>query len=184
MNNLFKALKLVILISICISCKNNANVGNESNEEITKSIEDKTLKITPPYFEVIDINGDLFTNSNLSDKKKVLIFTSAECGSCAKFYPYINKYNIDFSKEYQILVFQHGSNFEQHKSFKEKNNYGFHIFEADEETFINFQIETTPTVFLLDKDNSLLSVGTPENYADLVKITITDLQKPSYNNLE
>lgn len=151
---------------------------SDIDKEVTraKKWENSMLFKKVPDLACPDTNGVTHRLYDLKAKYKILIFWSYDCGHCQKELPKIYSFYKNFKDVYNVEVMAVNSGVEL-KLWKEKiktlnlnwlnvnglvANYNWHDY---------FDVESTPLVFILDKDNRIIGKKVPaENIENYIKL--------------
>ncbi len=167
---LYKYAFVVLFLQI-FACSKNKNVATQQ-QEIT--IPKDTAVVIPPYFSVKMTNGVHFSNENLDlGKKKLFVFTNSECMACQALYPELDVFQNRYIETFDVYVFQIGTTFHENKAFIDQYKYRFVMLEGDENLFVNFQINLTPTLFVLNENNHLTAMGSAKTQNDIEALILT-----------
>ena len=146
-----------------------ASIEQEEYKQELDSVQASTTGIKASDFSFKDQNGKVTSLESLGNKKKLLIFSSAECETCKEFYPELDLFYKKLNKNtLSLAVLQVGSSQEENKKTIEKNNYSFNFLNANEGVFDDYQVATTPTGILLDETNTIINTSDLLTYSDIV----------------
>ncbi|TPN84446.1 TlpA family protein disulfide reductase [Aquimarina algicola] len=115
-------------------------------------------QIPAPEIKAKDKNGNTFGLAQLSKKKKILVFAENSCEHCEAFYPELDA----FAKAYgafEVIVVKANTTVQDIKKTQEDKNYHFTLTSGDLQTFAEYQIDSTPTTFLLDEHNHIIQIA-------------------------
>ena len=107
-----------------------------------------------------------------SDASQILIvFWSVDCEYCHDFLVQIRKH-LDLRKDYELVTFALADHKEEVvKELKKLRLHGYHFYDDDRwegKAFLDYHVVSTPTVFLLDRDKTIVSK--PYNWEEFKQI--------------
>lgn len=130
-------------------------------------------KVLASPFNLKDTSNNSVTLDRLSRfKQKILAFTNSECDYCKGFFPALNQFNNKYQEQFEVIVLHLGGSIEENKKLLAQNQYSFVLLDADLETFSNYEIDFTPTIFVLDAFNYVEKIGEAENYQELENLAL------------
>ncbi len=120
-----------------------------------------------PNFELLNKEGAIISLNDFSnEKRKILVFGSKDCNYCKEYYPELH----NFSKEYtnlDVIVIEEGSTVEDLKKHSKESQYSFVQLVGTLKVINDYQVESTPTTYLLDEKNNIVRVGIINTKLDL-----------------
>lgn len=173
---LIGVLSVIILLNMDINQELNTNdetsftqengASKQSDLEITKTPEQESL-MPAPAIVLQDHNGKEIGYDNLSaKKKKIVVFAQKDCGFCENFYPELDAFSKQY-KNFEVVVVNYGATVDDNKKTMEKKEYAFKLLSGTEKVFADYQIQATPTTFLLDENNHIVEAAFVETKAQM-----------------
>jgi thiol-disulfide isomerase/thioredoxin len=131
---------------------------------------------TIPDLVCPDSNGVFHNLYSLKSKYKILIFWSYDCGHCIKEVPKIYEFYKKYkdSLDVEVMAVNSGVDVQQWKekvSFLKLDWLNVNGLIANYDWKDYFDVETTPVVFILDKDNRIVGKKIPaDNIEEYIKL--------------
>ena len=110
-------------------------------------------------FEGVTVDGQHYRLFDSEAKNILLCFWSVDCDYCHEFMKLLGK-NADLVKDYELVTFALADKPRQvRKKVRRWKLQGLHFYDEagwDSRPFLDYDINTTPTVVLIDKDKNLV----------------------------
>lgn len=140
--------------------------GLEPDSITTKRSKEESL-MPAPAIALQDHNGQEIGLDNLSsEKKKIVVFAQKDCGYCESFYPELNAFSKQY-KNFEVVVVNYRATVDDNKQTMEREEYAFTLLSGTEKVFADYQIQATPTTFLLDENNRIVEAAFVETKAQM-----------------
>ena len=138
--------------------------------EITMKEGLRLDSITEPYQKVrvgakapdcfgVTIDGKPFHLYESKAKNTIIVFWSTDCEYCHDFLKQIRK-NLDLKSGFELVTFALAENQEEvEAAVKKMRLFGYHFYDPERwegKAFLDYHITTTPTVFLLDSEKTIV----------------------------
>lgn len=121
-----------------------------------------------PDFVGVAIDGKSYDLYHSTAKRILVVFWSTDCEYCHDFLVQIRR-NLDLITDFELVTFALADNKDEvAKSVKKMRLPGYHFYDDlrwESKPFLDFHITTTPTVFLLDQEKTI--VCKPYDWIDL-----------------
>ena len=112
----------------------------------------------PDYFGVT-IDGRAYAIYASAARNTLVVFWSTDCEYCHEFLTQIRKH-LDLKSDFELVSFALAENQEEvSRTVKKMRLPGYHFYDEkrwDGEAFLDYHVTSTPTVFLLDKDRTIV----------------------------
>lgn len=112
----------------------------------------------PDYFGVT-IDGKVYAIYASKAKYTLVVFWSTDCEYCHEFLTQIRK-KLDLKSDFELVTFALADNQEEVSREVEKMRLpGYHFYDEkrwDSDAFMDYHITSTPTVFVLDADKTII----------------------------
>jgi len=140
-------------------------VSCSSDEKTTLQRRIDLQKMLPgtevPPFSLVDIDGDTISLSNISNEYKLIVFWATWCPHCEQMLPNLYQWYINRDIDIEVVAISVDSDIEAWKKFIEERGYSWincnEPGKWDGKVTIEYNIYATPTMFLVDKDNKIIS---------------------------
>jgi len=138
--------------------------------EITEAEGLRLQQLTEPYQKVrvgakapnchgVTIDGKPYDLYESKAERILVVFWSVDCEYCHDFLVQIRKH-LDLQKDYELVTFALGEDEREVKrELKKLRLRGYHFFDEarwDGKAFLDYHIVSTPTVFLLDQEKTIV----------------------------
>lgn len=137
-------------------------------DSITEPYQLVKVGAKAPDFIGTTIDGKDYSIYGSSAKLIIVVFWSTDCEYCHDFLTAIRK-NLDLRSEYELVTFALAENSDDVKHTVRKMRLpGYHFYDAlrwESVPFLNYHITSTPTVFVLDENKTI--VCKPYNWNEL-----------------
>lgn len=122
-------------------------------------------KMTPgtevPSFSLIDINGDSTTLSDVTASYKLIVFWATWCPHCEQLLPNLYQWYINRGVDIEVIAVSVDSDVEAWKQFVKERGYNWincnEPGKWDGKVTKEYNIYATPTMFLIDHENKIVS---------------------------
>lgn len=156
------------LDKFCVNTKRLLELQNK-----VEMINSLALGKTAPDFITTDINGSIINLGNIDSDKIVLFFWASWCPHCKELIPELNEiYKADSNKNIQVIGISIDTNIDDLKQAINDNDILWpNIADLkgwDGEIVTQYGIAATPSIFILDKEKTILAK--PTNKAQLTKL--------------
>lgn len=129
-------------------------------DSITEPYQLVKVGAKAPDFIGTTIDGKAYSIYGSSAKHIIVVFWSTDCEYCHDFLTAIRK-NLDLKSEYELVTFALAENSDDVKHTVRKMRLpGYHFYDAlrwESAPFLNYHITSTPTVFVLDENKTIVS---------------------------
>ena len=112
-----------------------------------------------PFFNLPDNNGETVSLQDYLGQPIMLIFSSTSCPACKQMYPEL-KAAYEAYPEGLIMLISYGSEEENWELFQSEG-LRIPILFGEREVFAAYQVNKTPTFFLIDPEGEITDVGNP-----------------------
>ena len=156
------------LDKFCVNTKRLLELQNK-----VEMINSLVLGKTAPDFITTDINGSIINLTNIDSDKILLFFWATWCPHCKELIPELNEiYAADSNKDIQVIGISIDTNIDELKQVINENGILWpNIADLkgwDGEIVSQYGIAATPSIFLLDKEKTILAK--PSNKSELKKL--------------
>lgn len=129
------------------------------------------INYAAPNFEMKDINGNNIRLRDFKDKYILFDFWATWCGPCVREIPFIKKIRDDYPENKLAIISVSGDyDINEFKSMiKEKDMNWIHIY-GDKTMPIKFGVTAYPTIFLIDKNGTIIFDGKGKDKDDLIAL--------------
>lgn len=128
-------------------------------DSITEPYQKVKVGAKAPDFLGITINGNVYHLYDSKAKWTIVVFWSTDCEYCHDFLVQIRKH-LDLNSDFELVTFALAENKEEViKTVKKMRLSGYHFYDVlrwDSKAFLVYHITSTPTVFLLDENMSIV----------------------------
>ena len=139
-------------------------------DSITEPYQKVKVGAKAPDFYGVSLDGRHYHLYESTAKKTIVFFWSTDCEYCHDFLLQIHK-NLDLKSDYELVTFAIAENKDEvTKTVKKMRLQGYHFYDElrwEGKAFVDFHITSTPTVFLVDADKTI--VCKPYDWNDLKK---------------
>ncbi|MBW1294566.1 TlpA family protein disulfide reductase [Aquimarina litoralis] len=165
-------LSAVIILSLYLSKEFSTTSVTSFDQENTSGtlsdLESKKESLMPaPVIALQDHNGrEIGLDSLSTEKKKILVFAQKDCEYCESFYPELDAFSKQY-KNFEVVVVNYGATVDDNNQTMKEKEYGFKLLSGTEKVFADYQIQATPTTFLLDENNRIVEAAFVETKAQM-----------------
>ena len=128
-------------------------------DSITESYQKVKVGATAPDYFGITIDEKIYAIFASRAKYILVVFWSTDCEYCHDFLVQIRK-NLDLKSDFELVTFALADDEEDvKKAVKKMRVPGYHFYDArrwDGEAFLDYHVTSTPTVFVLDADKTIV----------------------------
>ncbi len=128
-------------------------------DSITEPYQKVKVGAKAPDYVGVTIDGDAYCLYDSEAKHIIIVFWSTDCEYCHDFLVQIRK-NLDLKSDFELVTFALADNVEEVKQAVKKLRLpGNHFYDAlrwEAKVFLDYHITSTPTVFLLDADKTII----------------------------
>ena len=128
-------------------------------DSITEPYQKVRVGAKAPDFLGVTIDAKAYAIFASKTKYILVVFWSTDCEYCHDFLVQIRK-NLDLKSDFELVTFALADNEEDvKKAVKKMRLPGYHFYDEmrwDSEAFLSYHVTSTPTVFLLDSDKTIL----------------------------
>lgn len=148
-------------------------VMNDIDAEQQKAKEAANRQLQPgqpvPNFSLLDEAGKTVSLAAYKGQSVLVAFTHPDCEHCQAFYPVLNEFQAQ-KPEVKVLVFQLENTPAQNKIYKQEHNIEVPLLAASTEEMVRYQVDTTPTSILIDKEGKLVAKGVYHQLSELMQL--------------
>ncbi len=128
-------------------------------DSITEPYQKVRVGARAPDFSGMTIDGKLYSLYTSAAARIIVFFWSTDCEYCHDFLNSIRR-KLDLQSDYELVTFALADDVEEVKAqVKNMRLPGYHFYDDkrwDGKVFLDFHITSTPTVFLLDRDKTIV----------------------------
>ena len=128
-------------------------------DSITEPYQKVRVGAKSPDFSGVSIDGKSFKLFDSQSAKIIIVFWSTDCEYCHEFLNNIRK-KLDLKSEYELVTFALADHAEEvANQVKKMRLPGYHFYDEkrwDSDAFLDFHVTSTPTVFVLDADKTIV----------------------------
>jgi peroxiredoxin len=128
-------------------------------DSITEPYQKVKVGAKAPDYVGVTIDGDAYCLYDSEAKHIIIVFWSTDCEYCHDFLVQIRK-NLDLKSDFELVTFALADNEDEVKQAVKKMRLpGYHFYDAlrwEAKVFLDYHITSTPTVFLLDADKTII----------------------------
>ena len=128
-------------------------------DSITEPYQKVKVGAKAPDYSGVTIDGDAYYLYGSEAKRIIIVFWSTDCEYCHDFLVQIRK-NLELRSDFELVTFALADNEEEVKQTVKKMRLpGYHFYDAlrwEAKAFLDYHITSTPTVFLLDADKTIV----------------------------
>ena len=128
-------------------------------DSITETYQKVKVGAKATDFSGITIDGKPYSIYGSSAKSIILVFWSTDCEYCHDFLKSIRK-NLNLNSDYELVTFALADSREEVAATVKKLRLpGYHFYDAlrwEGKVFLDYHITSTPTVFVLDSDKTIV----------------------------
>lgn len=137
-------------------------------DSITEPFQKVRVGAKSPEFSGVTIDGKPYQLYESQANRMIIVFWSTDCEYCHDFLNSIRR-KLDLKSDYELVTFALAENVEEVQAQVKKMRLpGFHFYDDkrwDGKAFLDFHVSSTPTVFVLDADKTI--VCKPYDWAEL-----------------
>ena len=159
---IFVMLYIVFAIYYIKSIDTKIDVAFAQIDDLKRKIDPLLIGINPqmdnldnfpaPDIKALTVDGENFNLESLKNTKKIVVFASDDCIYCKEYYPKLNEFSKIYTA-YDIIVVLPEVKQERIKELSQQHDYNFTWLSGDSETYVEYQIDHTPTTILINEDN-------------------------------
>ncbi len=128
-------------------------------DSITEPYQKLKVGAEAPDFKGVTIDGKPYQLYGSQAKQIIVVFWSTDCEYCHDFLSEIRKH-FDLKSDFELVTFSLAdSEDDVRKSVKRMRLPGYHFYDDlrwESKAFLDYHITTTPTVFVLDENKSIM----------------------------
>lgn len=128
-------------------------------DSITEPYQKVKVGAKAPDYSGVTLDGDSYCLYGSEAKHIIIVFWSTDCEYCHDFLVQIRK-NLDLKSDFELVTFALADNEDEVKQAVKKMRLpGYHFYDAlrwEAKVFLDYHITSTPTVFLLDADKTIV----------------------------
>ena len=128
-------------------------------DSITEPYQRVKVGVKAPDYSGVTIDGKSFHLYGSQAKYSIVVFWSTDCEYCHDFLVQIRK-NLDLKSDFELVTFALAENQDDvERAVKKMRLPGFHFYDElrwEGKAFLDYHVSSTPTVFVLDKDNMIV----------------------------
>ena len=129
-------------------------------DSITEPYQKVKVGAKAPDYLGLTIDGKPYSLYESKAKHSIVVFWSTDCEYCHDFLVQIRK-NLDLKSDFELVTFALADNEEEvKKAVKKMRLPGYHFYDDlrwESKAFLDYHITSTPTVFVLDTDKTIVS---------------------------
>jgi thiol-disulfide isomerase/thioredoxin len=114
-----------------------------------------------PQFSLVDIDGDTIKLENVTNKYKLIIFWASWCPHCDQLLPNLYQWYMNRSIDMEVIAISVDSDKEAWKQFVRQRGYNWincnEPGKWDGKVTKEYNIYATPTMFLIDSDDEIIT---------------------------
>lgn len=137
-------------------------------DSITEPFQKVKVGAKSPEFSGVTIDGKPYQLYESQANRMIIVFWSTDCEYCHDFLNSIRR-KLDLKSDYELVTFALAENVEEVQAQVKKMRLpGYHFYDDkrwDGKAFLDFHVSSTPTVFVLDADKTI--VCKPYDWAEL-----------------
>ena len=137
-------------------------------DSITEPFQKVRVGAKAPDYDGVTIDGKQYDLYESEANHVIVVFWSTDCEYCHDFLVQIRKH-LDLKTDFELVTFALAENEEEvAATFKKMRLPGYHFYDAlrwEGKAFLDYHITTTPTVFVLDKEKTI--VCKPYDWSEL-----------------
>ena len=128
-------------------------------DSITEPYQKVKVGAKVPDFSGVAIDGRLYHLYDSKAERIIVVFWSTDCEYCHDFLVQIRKH-LDLKSDFELVTFALAEDMDEvTKTVKKMRLPGYHFYDDlrwDSKAFLDYHITSTPTVFLLDADKTIV----------------------------
>ena len=128
-------------------------------DSITEPYQKVKVGAKAPDFSGVAIDGKPYHLYDAKAEHTIVVFWSTDCEYCHDFLAQIRK-NLNLKSDFELVTFALAEDMDDvTKTVKKMRLPGYHFYDDlrwDSKTFLDYHITSTPTVFLLDADKTIV----------------------------
>ena len=110
-------------------------------------------------FEGVTVDGKAYRLYDSQAERIIVCFWAVDCDHCHDFLKQLRRH-VDLKHDYELVTFALADDAKQaRKKARCLRLRGYHFFDPagwDSEPFLDYDVNTTPTVILIDKDKNIV----------------------------
>ncbi len=114
-----------------------------------------------PSFSLVDINGDTISLSDVSNDYKLIVFWATWCPHCEQMLPNLYQWYLNRDIDIEVIAISVDSDVNAWKKFVGERGYNWincnEPGKWDSKVAKEYNVYATPTMFLVDKENKIIS---------------------------
>lgn len=128
-------------------------------DSISESFQKVRVGAVAPDYSGVSIDGKSYRLYESKAQRILVVFWSTDCEYCHDFLVKIRKH-LDLKNDYELVTFALAEDQEEVAAVVKKMRLpGYHFYDAlrwDGKAFLDYHVTSTPMVFLLDSDKTIL----------------------------
>ena len=128
-------------------------------DSITEPYQKVRVGAKAPDFKGVTIDGKIYGLYDSKAPHTIVFFWSTDCEYCHDFLIQIRKH-LDLKSDFELVTFALADDEEEvKKAVKKMRLTGYHFYDDlrwDSEAFLDYHITSTPTVFVLDENKTIV----------------------------
>ena len=128
-------------------------------DSISESFQKVRVGAVAPDYSGVSIDGKSYRLYESKAQRILVVFWSTDCEYCHDFLVKIRKH-LDLQNDYELVTFALAEDQEEVAAVVKKMRLpGYHFYDAlrwDGKAFLDYHVTSTPMVFLLDSDKTIL----------------------------
>ncbi len=150
-------LKKTFIVLISLFCLFSLYSSDKEIDELFRELKMARIEPVPMMdFKFKDMNGNDLSLSSLKGKMIFFNFWATWCPPCRKEMPSMQKLYNKFKDKNFVMIAVTSEDSATVKQFLSKNKYTFPIVAGEEDIFINYNIASIPTTFIIDGDGYII----------------------------
>ena len=128
-------------------------------DSITEPYQKVRVGAKAPDFKGVTVDGKTYGLYDSNAPHTIVFFWSTDCEYCHDFLVQIRKH-LDLKSDFELVTFALADDEEEvKKAVKKMRLQGYHFYDDlrwDSEAFLDYHITSTPTVFVLDENKTIV----------------------------
>ena len=128
-------------------------------DSIAEPYQKVRVGVKAPDFSGVTIDGEPYNIYGSTAQRIIVVFWSTDCEYCHDFLSQIRK-KLDLETDFELVTFALADSLEDVKAtVKKMHLLGYHFYDDlrwDGKAFMDFHVTSTPTVFVLDADRTIV----------------------------
>jgi len=149
---------------------------NEEKSTLKRRLDSQKMSAgtVAPLFTLIDAAGDSISLTNITSKYKLIVFYATWCPHCEQLLPDLYQWYLNRDMDIEVIAVSIDENQDDWRAFIEERGYCWincnEPGKWDGKVATGYNIYATPTMFLLDKENHIISK--PISFGDFIDTTM------------